>query len=105
VNAPVGRWTGSGAPCATSRPLPRTCRPARLACAPVSGHRPTTPGGRLFLHMLAAIAQVVDAAMREGYRGILDRADIGLSALRLNALWNMATVDLMAKGRPALGRR
>jgi len=65
----------------------------------------TTPGGRLFFHLLAAIVQVVDAATREGYQALLDRADIGLSPLRLNALWNMAIVDLMAKGRPALGYR
>jgi len=65
----------------------------------------TTPGGRLFFHLLAAIVQVVDAATREGYQALLDRADIGLSPLRLNALWNMAIVDLMATGRPAPGYR
>jgi len=47
--------------------------------------------------------QVVDAATREAYEALLDRADIGLSSLRLNALWTMAIVDLMAQGRPVLG--
>lgn len=52
-----------------------------------------------------SFVKIVDVATREAYETLIDQVDIGLSPLRLNALWNMAIVDLMGKGRPVLGYR
>lgn len=59
---------------------------------------------RLFDKVSAlSFVETVEATTRESYEALLDQVDIGVSPLRTNALWNMAVVDLMGKGRPVLG--
>ncbi len=48
---------------------------------------------------------IVDAPSRSDYEEILETTHIGVSPLRLGALWSMAVVDVMASGRPVLGFR
>jgi DNA invertase Pin-like site-specific DNA recombinase len=69
-------WTGSAARSASSRRSPTSCRPAGSGLRALSqGIDTTTPGGRFFFHLLAAIAEFEHDL-------IVERTQDGLAAAR-----------------------